>query len=63
MAFNFFVLNVFETALGLDSGNSSSKTKCKSYLKVGIPDNQINLQAGNFRTICKTLDNYKVRLD
>ena len=36
MAFNFFFLNVFETILGLDSGNRSSKTNSKRYLKVGV---------------------------
>ena len=35
-----FVLNVFETTLGIDSGNSSSKSNSKSYLKEGVPENQ-----------------------
>ena len=60
--FQFFVLNVFETIHGLDSGNSSSKTNSKSYLNVGVPEIQRNLQTGNFRVIPKTL-NHKVRLN
>ena len=58
-----FVLIVFETILCLDSGNSFGKTNCKSYLKVGVPENQRNLQNGNFWTIPKTLNSRKVRLD
>ena len=42
---------------------SSSKTNSKSYLKVRVPENQRNLQNGNFRTICKTLNSHKVRLN
>ena len=60
MAFNLlFYLNVFETILSLDSGNSSSKTNIKSYLKVKVPGNQKNLQTGNSRAIPKTLNSDK----
>ena len=58
-----FVLNVFENFLGLDSGNSSSKTNSKSYLKVGVHKNWRNLQTGNFQTITKTFNSHKVRLN
>ena len=58
-----FVLNVFETILGLDSENSSSKTISKSYLNVGAPENQRNLQTRNFRTLLETLNSHKVRLN
>ena len=61
MAFNFFVYNVFETILGLDSGNTYSKTNSKTYLKVGFPKNHRNLQTGHFWTISKTLNSDKVR--
>ena len=57
------VRNVFETILGLDSGNSSSKTNSNSYLKVGVPENQRNLQTRNFWTIYKTLNSHTVRLN
>ena len=39
-----FVLKVFERILGLDSGNSSSKINSKSYLNVGVPENQRNFK-------------------
>ena len=38
-----FVLNVFETIFGVDSGNSFSKTNSKSYLEGRVPENQRNL--------------------
>ena len=65
MAFNkwSFVLDVFETILGLDSSNSSSKINSKSCLNVGDPENQRNLQTRNFWTIPKTLNSHKVRLN
>ena len=59
-----FVLNVFETIHGLDSGNSSSKTNSKNYLNnIGEPENQRNLQTRNFWTVPKTLYSYNVRLN
>ena len=58
-----FVLNVFEMILDLDSGNSSSKTNSSSFLNVGVPENKRSLQTRNFRTICKTLNSRKVRLN
>ena len=54
-----FVLNV----PGAYSRNSSIKIKSKNYLSVGVPKNQINLQAGNFRTIPRTLKNHEARLN
>ena len=60
---NKFVLNVFENIFGVDSGNSSSKTNSKSYLNLGVPENQRNLQTRNFQTFCKTLSSHKVRLN
>ena len=57
------MLDVFETILGLDSGNNSSKTTSKSYLNVEVPENQRNLQTKNFRTITKTLNSHKERLN
>ena len=54
-----FALNV----LGAYSRNSSIKIKSKSYLNVGVPENQRNLQAGNFSTIPKTLKNHEARLN
>ena len=58
-----FVLNFLETILGLDLGNSSSKTISKSYLNVGVRENQRNLQTRNFWTIPETLNSHKVRLN
>ena len=57
------MLDVFETILGLDSGNNSSKTTSKSYLNVEVPENQRNLQTKNFQTITKTLNSHKERLN
>ena len=59
----FHTLDVFETILGLDSSNSSSKINSKSCLNVGDPENQRNLQTRNFWTIPKTLNSHKVRLN
>ena len=54
---------IFESILGLDSGNSSSNTNSKSYLKAGVAYNQRNLQTGNFWTIPENLNSHKVRLN
>ena len=54
----FFALNFFEPILGLDSGNSFSKTNSKNYRNVGVPENEKKLQTRNIRTI-----SHKVRLN
>ena len=64
MAFKF-LLNVFETILGLDLENSSSKANCRTVTPVGlgVPENQRNLQTRNIRTTLETLNNHNVRLN
>ena len=54
---------IFETILGPDWGKSFGKTNSKSYLKLGVTENQRNFENGNFRTVPKTLNNHKVRLN
>ena len=58
-----FVIIAFETILGLDSGNTSSKSNSESYMNIGVPENQRNLLTRNFLTIYKTFSSHKVRLN
>ena len=54
---------VFGYILGLDERNNFGKTNNKDYMRLEIPENERNLQDGNFRTIPKTLNSHKVRLN
>ena len=58
-----FVIIAFETILGLDSGNTSSKSNSESYMNIGVPENQRNLLTRNFLTIYKSFSSHKVKLN